>query len=1611
MTDAGESSILGKNRRPILKGKEALWLILLFIAITIILLAMILVYFQTQTARFRQEKEEELTSIAVSKITQIASWRDERLADGHRVKNNPIVYSTIEKFLADQTNPELSQEVYGWLENIRSANDYSTFFLFDAESKLIIEDHTHPANLLAEDYSLVNQVIQDNTIILSDLYLNEANKKIEMELVMPVSGGNSQPIAAIILRINPYLEFYPIVSAWPVNSKTAETVLFRKESDDLLFLNDVRFYKDSAFNLRFPIDTTNIAATAVLKGQKEPFIGVDYRGGKVIAVGKQIPDTNWYLLVKEDQSEVFEEVISEGKLLGLILILVLFSIFSLIYTLINRQRQKYVNNLITSEIEKQKINQKYDLLLDQSNDLVLIITEVKKIIEVNERIQELYGYSREEILGRDISTLFPSKEIKNIDDALNIVKEKGGLRFESKSWKKDGSIFSVEISSRFFEESGIGYFLIFVNDISEKAKNFEMLKNSEKKYRELIEHSSDGIFIANAEGKFLEINEKGHQMLGYSREEILELSINDIVDAENQKQYPLMIRQIIFDEQKSNTSERSLRKKDGLLLPVEIIAYSLPGGKMQGVVRDISDRVKHRQELEDAAKKYQLLFDANPIPLYVYGVKTERFLAVNQAALLQYGFTYEEFLGKKLSAITKTVRKPGFDRSDRQINTCKHIRKSREEFDVETVSHQIIFDGQEAIFERALDITEKLRAEKALKENLNALQGIIDTTPLAVITTDIHGKVTLWNKAAENLFGWKANEILGKIDPMITPETGDTVEEIIKRIVSSNTEVHYEAKRQKKDGSQITVEVYAISLKDYKDAPKGILGMMADITEIKAIEESNLRLAEDRSRLLSRLKLQFNRMPLGFILSDKDLNILDWNPQAEKIFGYKRDEVIGKSQYDLIVPEECREDLRNHIARVVKGSSTYVNIHENLTKTKKRIMIEWHDTSLFDENGNFIAVMDMAIDVTEKLKVQQEVQRSTDKLKAFFESPLVGIVNGKTNGEILSANDEFLKIIGYTRKELESGSIQWNKITPPEFLYLDEKAIQEAKANGVCTPYEKQYIRKDGQLIWVLVGFVLLGEEHEQSIAYVLDISDRKRTEEALVESEANYRGLFTHMSNGMAFCRMIFSKGAPVDFEVERVNEAFIRITGLKNPTGKKISELIPGIQKDNPEIFAEYGRVVKEGGQAKFETYLPALGLNIFSFAYSSKEDHFVALIEDITEQKNSELEIQSKQELLDMTGQIGKIGGWEIDVVTNTSTWTEEVAVIQDLNPKTPANVDYGYSFYTEESRPIIEKAVENAITKGVPYDLELSIISAKGVRKEIRTIGIPEMENGKVIRVRGIFQDITKQKQAEAEIMKLNEDLEQRVKDRTAELLMANKELESFSYSVSHDLRAPIRAIDGFSQIIIEDHKNEVSTEVLRYLEIIRQNTQNMGNLVDDLLAFSRLGRQALQKQVVNTKKLVTDVVEDIRIANNEREIEYVIGDIPDCEADWTLLRQVYVNLISNAVKFTRKCEHSCIEIGYGKAPRTDKIPVEKNIDNCYYVRDNGVGFDMRFYEKLFGVFQRLHKAEDYEGTGVGLAIVKRVIEKHGGAIWADSKLNEGTTFYFILGEAERNDQSN
>jgi PAS domain S-box-containing protein len=389
------------------------------------------------------------------------------------------------------------------------------------------------------------------------------------------------------------------------------------------------------------------------------------------------------------------------------------------------------------------------------------------------------------------------------------------------------------------------------------------------------------------------------------------------------------------------------------------------------------------------------------------------------------------------------------------------------------------------------------------------------------------------------------------------------------------------------------------------------------------------------------------------------------------------------------------------------------------------------------------------------------------------------------------------------------------------------------------------------------------------------------------------------------------------------------------------------------------------------------------------AGKPRQYIAIRADITERKRAE-EAQERLAAIVTSSDAAIIGKTLAGIITDWSPGAEAL---------------FGYAAAEAIGRPMTltfppdrlpeEAEILSRIGRGESVKHYETVRQRKdGAPVDVSVTVSPILDRrGKIVGASTVARDITERKRAEAEVLRLNVGLEARVVQRTAELEEANQELEAFSYSVSHDLRAPLRAVNGFAGIVLEDYGSVLPPEGKHYLERVRDGGKRMGELIDDLLAFSRLGRLPLGLRGVDTKRLVQEVISELNLPATGRPIETRVADLPACQGDPALLKQVWMNLLSNAVKYSRERTPAVVEVG-----------CERNHGECvFFVRDNGVGFDMQYAGKLFGVFQRLHRAEEFEGTGVGLAIVKRVVHRHGGRVWARAEAGRGATFYFTLKE--------
>lgn len=672
-----------------------------------------------------------------------------------------------------------------------------------------------------------------------------------------------------------------------------------------------------------------------------------------------------------------------------------------------------------------------------------------------------------------------------------------------------------------------------------------------------------------------------------------------------------------------------------------------------------------------------------------------------------------------------------------------------------------------------------------------------------------------------------------------------------------------------------------------------------------------------------------------------------------------------------------------------------------LRQTGSEMWVTLTTQPLFDPQGHYAGCLAAFSEVIERRQAAHAAQGKEERLPQLLEAAPCAVVVIDQAGLIQRVNARTEELFGYARGELVGQPVE---ILLPErirAIHTHYRAAYFAAPAQRALGDGRHLIgrRRDGSEFPVEIGLSYLSDDAGTvGIAFIIDISARQLAEQEARDTRQRFQTTLDHLMEG---CQMI-----GYDWRYLYLNQAAAsqgRRSG-EELLGHTMMEMYPGIE-DTP-LFTVLRRCMDERVPQHMENEFayPDGTKGWFALSIEPIPEGIFILSADITDRKRAEEEIRQlnaelEQRVEERTAQLRQS---EEKFSTAFRASPAGIAISRAADGRLmDINETYlqltGYSreelidhtgtepgLVARETRTDLLRALRE---QGSLRNLEMQLHTKTNQAVDI-LLSIEPIKLGGEPCLLSVLSDITELKRAEHQVRQLNEELEQ----RQSALEAANRELEAFSYSVSHDLRAPLRSLSGFSTILLEKYAAGLDPQAVRYLEYLSQDAQQMGTLIDDLLALSRLGRQALQKQSVEPAAVVQAVLEDYQEAIDQRGIKVTLGKLPVCQADPALLKQVYTNLISNALKFTGRTAAAEIEIGCERSEG----------DSVYFVKDNGAGFDMRYADKLFGVFQRLHLPEEFEGTGVGLAIVQRIIQRHGGRVWGDAKLDEGATFFFTLG---------
>jgi PAS domain S-box-containing protein len=1466
----------------------------------------------------RHQAENQISAIAELKVNGLVEWRKERLADVEFLRHNPIFSALVERYLESPDDEEAHVQLLAWLGNYQVYGQYGWVFLLDATGaeKISVPDASDGIDARLVTDALAS--LHSGQVTFLDLrrYTN-ADGKIRIPILVPIftEKGDNHPLGVLVLDIDPQIYLYPYIQNWPINSTSAETLLVRRDGQDVLFLNELRFRRDSALNLRFPLTDTDTPAVKAVMGQAGVVEGVDYRGEPVLADVRAVPDSPWFLVSKMDTAEAYAPLKTRLWQTLLIMGMAVFVAGTGLALVWKEQCLLFYRTQVETTEALRESEDKFKYVFDYSV-VGKSITYPGGEVHLNKAFCDILGYSTEEMQGRKWQEVTHSDDIELTQSHIDLLVsgQKESTRFVKRFIHKNGSVVWVDLSSTIRRDqlNKPLYLMSTVIDITERKQMEESLRENETKFRSIIELSPAPYALNDKEKNIIYLNAAFTRTFGYD--------LNDIPTLAHwwQKAYP---------------------DPDYRRWATETWETRLDKSKAEGAE-----------------------FESMEVNIHCKDDSVRTALVSAQS------------LGESLEGI-----------------------------------HVVVFH----------DITERKQAEKALTKNEAMLKRVQEVSHMGSWEIDLATKMVIASDEAHRIYGVSQGDMtLAFIQSVSLLEYRPMLDAALNALIMEDGRYDVEFKiRRQSDGEVRDIH----SIAEYNASNRTIIGSIQDITDRKQVETA---LLESEKRFHSL----YDNATIGMYRTTPDGQVLLSNPAGIRMLGYDSfEELVERNlEEDDITAEFDRSQLHEKI----KQEGAAIGI-ESAWKKKdgSTIYVRESATAVKDINGNILYYDGTFEDITERKQAGDALRESEALYRQAIE--VAGAVpylqsytaNGRGGVEVKYdfISEGIRQITGYGPEEFSDEL--WVSITQERVL-LEElaghswhEAVQWVRSNaGAIWKCEHRILARDGKTHWVLESAVELRDENgvsHGSIGLYQDITERKLAENALRQSEAVYRQAI-EVANAVPYHQIYNDRsdgGAEVEYDF--IGEGIRQITGygpeeFNEPLWDSIT-----LDRFLLEELAEYSfndaiQYVRSTENAiwKCEHCIRARDGKIhwvFEAAVELRDENGVShgsigLLQDITERKQAEEKMREKDI------QFRKLSSNVPDLIfqfTRRLDGTYHVPVasegIRNVFGCTPEDVSEDFApiarvIFPEDSARVIGD-IEYSAEHLTFFTCEFRVQIPGRPIQWVYSRSTPERLADGSITWYGFNTNITERKQAEEEIRKFNTELEQRVRERTLQLETANKELEAFSYSVSHDLRAPLRGIDGWSQALLEDYHDLLDEQGQKYIERVRSETQRMGYLIDDMLQLSRLTRAEMTRETVDLSDLALSIAGRLQAAKSMPQVDLNIQAGLIAKGDAHLLEIALTNLLDNAFKFTSKRADARIEFGQ----------TELQGQYVFFVRDNGAGFNMAYSQKLFGVFQRMHKVSEFPGTGVGLAIVQRIIHRHGGRVWAEAEVGHGTVIYFTLEE--------
>ncbi|MDP3150688.1 MAG: PAS domain S-box protein [Ignavibacteria bacterium] len=1524
------------------------WYMLVLVGtISILLLIAGYLFYSSEEKSIRKDKYLEVQAVAELKISEIEQWLKERIGDANIATQATFFTRQIEQWFGNKKDLSLKKEILKRLARFKRNHGYEDIMLVSPQGEFLLSVNPPEITFDTLTSSSIRKACKKQKITFTDFYYCTIHNKIHFDIIAPIVDEKNIPIAALLFRVDPDDYLYPLLQTWPVPSKTAETILLRKNGDNVLFLNDSRHLKNTALKLKIPLTQIEVPAVKAVLGYKGIAEGKDYRGVQVLSDIQPVPGMPWFMVAKVDKSEIYSELTFKAVFIGICtFVLILLSGAGLAWIYYSHQRNIY-RELFGKEKELSETQEEFKTTLLHQLRFSNALNEIANVI-VSEEDSAAIIEKTTEVLG----------ETLDVDRCLI---------YDVNFFKNQLTAYSERLNpgcSDITPTKGVYPIDIFISGITEmKETRHYVTSHFDKIHPALLKDNSDKILHGTMEIK---------SALWYPF-----------------AFYPDGYHLLVLNET-HNKREWKSEEIDFLNSVSKQVSIALEKIRMLAERRDAVDQIKANE------LKFRTVADFTYDWEYWEGVENN-FIYMSPSCERVTGYTQNEFISNT-SLLEKIVipedaelmmkhrQKEYLHEHRNEVNELEFRIRKKDGIIIHL--HHIcrpIFDSQKNFLGKRVcnrDITEGKRWEKALQESENKYRSLVENQPLGVVIHLPSGEIVYSNMATCKILRARSvDEFVGRnVFDFVYPDFIQSVTTRFQRSLETNEpQPSTEEKLIRIDGSIVDVEINGTPIM-YMEEP-AIMVIIADITGRKHAEEA-LRESEERYRLIAENTAD------TIAVFDMNLNYTYISPSVIKLLGYTPDELIALGLEKVMAPNSWQliqqtfmEEMEYDASGKADPNRSRIFVTEQYRKDGTKIWVEGITSFVKDKFGKPINILAISRNITERRQVEEELLKSEERFRNLYENAPIGFYRTTPDGKILLANRALVKMLGYSSfKELADRNLAKDGFEPS---YERKHFIYQIENEGEIINLEAKWICRNGNVIVARESAKAIRDSDGKILYYdgtVEDITERKRAEEALRQSEERYRTLYEDNPS------MYFTVDPAGT--VLSVNQYGCEQLGYTAPELVGQSVLKVFHDEDKESALQYVAHCVKNLGQVfhwELRKVCPTgsvMWVKESARAIQETDGQIVIYIvcENINERKHTEEEIISQKNRFAQLFENSPIA----------------IALLDDKDKFIHINKSFsalfGYAFEEIGDRAINDLIVspefkEEAKTcsdeahSGTQISKDSYRRRKDGTLVYVHILAVPVIVNNKIVGLYGMYVDLSERKKAEEELINAKEKAEEMSRLKS-----------NFLANMSHELRTPLNGILGYATILSSSIENPEFADMSQTIYTSGKRLSETLNLILDL-SKAETEKIEIVGQNINVVSEVKSIVNSFTAdaAKKDLQLEPIVG----CEVSFALLdenlfKRAISNLIANAIKFTENGKIT-VEVGKELTQQNDLIFIK--------VKDTGIGIPEDKIDLIWEEFRQVSEGmgRSFEGTGLGLTLSKRIIELMNGSITVESKVGVGSTF--------------